>query len=293
MAEPSRAADRRYLRLGNDGHFGQSARVSDPRWTALEDTRHGLLDTFGESGVDRIDDTAAFAHVASSASWETKMRRSTVGVVTLLLLSACGSEDCDSVGRAAVAVRVEDSVGQQVCDATVTAIDGEFSEELVSSGGSGDCAYHGVYERPGTYRLEASAGNATGVVEGVEVRRTGRCDVLQTVEVAVELGAELPIGTGDCNTVARSATVLVMSRTITQRELRNDSGEIMRSLDQGESFIVTRNGTPVGELTPLRRHRFVSTDTVVAMFRHAPSVDARRFRDDLDPVVDQDPTPRG
>jgi prevent-host-death family protein len=82
-------------------------------------------------------------------------------------------------------------------------------------------------------------------------------------------------------------------RTITQRELRNDSGEIMRSLDQGESFIVTRNGTPVGELTPLRRHRFVSTDTVVAMFRHAPSIDARRFRDDLDAGVDQDSTPRG
>jgi prevent-host-death family protein len=85
----------------------------------------------------------------------------------------------------------------------------------------------------------------------------------------------------------------VVSRTITQRELRNDSGEIMRSLDQGESFIVTRNGTPVGELTPLRRHRFVSTDTVVAMFRHAPSIDARRFRDDLDAGVDQDSTPRG
>ena len=84
-----------------------------------------------------------------------------------------------------------------------------------------------------------------------------------------------------------------VGRTITQRELRNDSGEIMRSLDLGESFIVTRNGTPVGELTPLRRHRFVSTDTVVAMFRHAPAVDARRFREDLDASVDQDPTPRG
>ena len=36
-----------------------------------------------------------------------------------------------------------------------------------------------------------------------------------------------------------------MAQAITQRELRNDSGEIMRSLDQGESFIVTRNGTPV------------------------------------------------
>ncbi|MCB9379537.1 MAG: type II toxin-antitoxin system prevent-host-death family antitoxin [Ilumatobacteraceae bacterium] len=84
-----------------------------------------------------------------------------------------------------------------------------------------------------------------------------------------------------------------MSRTITQRELRNDSGEIMRSLDQGESFIVTRNGTPVGELTPLRRHRFVSTAAVVAMFHNAPAVDANRFREDLDSFVDQDPTPRG
>lgn len=84
-----------------------------------------------------------------------------------------------------------------------------------------------------------------------------------------------------------------MGRTITQRELRNDSGEIMRSLDQGESFVVTRNGTPVGELTPMRRHRFVSTDTVVAMFRTAPSVDASRFRTDVDAHVDQDTEPRG
>lgn len=84
-----------------------------------------------------------------------------------------------------------------------------------------------------------------------------------------------------------------MGRIITQRELRNDSGEIMRSLDQGESFIVTRNGTPVGELTPLRRHRFVSTDSVVAMFRNAPAIDADRFREDLDAHVDQDTTPRG
>jgi prevent-host-death family protein len=84
-----------------------------------------------------------------------------------------------------------------------------------------------------------------------------------------------------------------MGRAITQRELRNDSGEIMRSLDQGESFVVTRNGTPVGELTPLRRHRFVSTDAVVAMFRNAPAIDSDRFREDLDAHVDQDTTPRG
>jgi prevent-host-death family protein len=84
-----------------------------------------------------------------------------------------------------------------------------------------------------------------------------------------------------------------MVRSITQRELRNDSGEIMRRLDQGESFVVTRNGLPVGELAPLRRHRFISADSAVAMFRHAPGIDRARFRADLDAVASQDIEPRG
>ena len=83
-----------------------------------------------------------------------------------------------------------------------------------------------------------------------------------------------------------------MSKTITQRELRNDSGEIMRLLDQGESFTVTRNGVPVGELAPLRRNRFVSADAALEMFRNAPHIDADRFRTDLDATADQDPNPR-
>ena len=93
--------------------------------------------------------------------------------------------------------------------------------------------------------------------------------------------------------VAPGATVAEVTREVTQRELRNDSGEIMRQLDQGETFVVTRNGVPVGELTPLRRHRFVAAEAAVAMFRTAPSVDHDRFRADLDGVVSQDPTPRG
>ncbi len=84
-----------------------------------------------------------------------------------------------------------------------------------------------------------------------------------------------------------------MRREITQRELRNRSGEIMRELDEGESFVVTRNGVPVGELTPLRRHRFVAAETAVAIFRAAPSVDYGRFRADLDALADQDAIPRG
>lgn len=66
----------------------------------------------------------------------------------------------------------------------------------------------------------------------------------------------------------------------------------MKGLDQGESYVVTRNGVPVGELTPLRRHRFVSADSAIAMFRGAPSVDLARLRADLDDVASQDPSPR-
>ncbi|MET3961421.1 antitoxin (DNA-binding transcriptional repressor) of toxin-antitoxin stability system [Marmoricola sp. OAE513] len=81
-------------------------------------------------------------------------------------------------------------------------------------------------------------------------------------------------------------------REITQRELRNDSGEIMRGLDAGESFLVTRNGVAIGELLPLRRSRFVRSDLLVDLFTHGPRIDYERFRADVDAVVDQDVTPR-
>jgi antitoxin (DNA-binding transcriptional repressor) of toxin-antitoxin stability system len=67
----------------------------------------------------------------------------------------------------------------------------------------------------------------------------------------------------------------------------------MRQLDQGESFIVTRNGIPVGELSPLRRHRFISAEAAVAAFRGAPPVNFDRLRSDLDRAVSQEITPRG
>lgn len=84
-----------------------------------------------------------------------------------------------------------------------------------------------------------------------------------------------------------------MAREITQRELRNESGEIMRALDRGETFVVTRNGVPVGELTPLRQRRFVGADAAAALFAAAPIVDGERFRVDVDAALDQQPSPRG
>lgn len=81
-------------------------------------------------------------------------------------------------------------------------------------------------------------------------------------------------------------------RHITQRELRNDSGDIMRALDAGESFVVTRNGVPTGELRPVQARRFVSTHAALAAFGSAPPIDAARFRGDVDAHVDQDAEPR-
>ena len=84
-----------------------------------------------------------------------------------------------------------------------------------------------------------------------------------------------------------------MAREITQRELRNESGEIMRALDRGEAFVVTRNGVPVGELTPLRQRQFVAAEAAIALFAGAPAIDGRRFRVDVDLLLDQRPDPRG
>ena len=83
-----------------------------------------------------------------------------------------------------------------------------------------------------------------------------------------------------------------MAREITQRELRNESGEIMRALDRGETFVVTRNGVAVGELIPLRQRQFVAAEAAVAVFAGAPVVESKRFRADVDALLDQDATPR-
>lgn len=40
-------------------------------------------------------------------------------------------------------------------------------------------------------------------------------------------------------------------RSISQRELRNDNAEVIRDVEAGESFTVTRHGVPVARLVPL------------------------------------------
>lgn len=83
-----------------------------------------------------------------------------------------------------------------------------------------------------------------------------------------------------------------MRREVTQRELRNDSGSIMRALDEGDSFIITRNGVPVGELRPVGRPQFMRSADLMRTAVLLPPIDAKQFRKDLDAFVDQDPAPR-
>jgi prevent-host-death family protein len=44
---------------------------------------------------------------------------------------------------------------------------------------------------------------------------------------------------------------VVEPEVLSQRELRNRSGEVLRRVAAGESFVLTNNGVPVGRLVPL------------------------------------------
>src|SRR5882724_10288096 len=85
---------------------------------------------------------------------------------------------------------------------------------------------------------------------------------------------------------ATGATLIYMkNRTITQRELRNQSGAVLREVEAGRTIIVSRNGTPVGELRPIRRRRFVPRAAIADAAERAARIDAAQFRADLDAVV--------
>jgi antitoxin (DNA-binding transcriptional repressor) of toxin-antitoxin stability system len=67
-------------------------------------------------------------------------------------------------------------------------------------------------------------------------------------------------------------------REITQQELHADSPSILRHVEDGVSFVVTRDGTPVAELAPVRR----DTPDVVTLFDGAAPGAGERFFADLD-----------
>lgn len=69
------------------------------------------------------------------------------------------------------------------------------------------------------------------------------------------------------------------------RDLRNHGGDVVDRVVAGESLVVTRSGEPVAQLIPFRR-RGVDAATLLARWRHLPSVDVDSFRSDVDSVLD-------
>ncbi|MFK0096858.1 MULTISPECIES: type II toxin-antitoxin system prevent-host-death family antitoxin [unclassified Streptomyces] len=71
-------------------------------------------------------------------------------------------------------------------------------------------------------------------------------------------------------------------RTITQREFRNSSADVMDAVEAGEVFHITRNGIEVAELRPLTRKRRLSAEELVARHRRLPHVDSALMRQEAD-----------
>ena len=76
-----------------------------------------------------------------------------------------------------------------------------------------------------------------------------------------------------------------MSDSVSVRDLRNNGGDVLRRVERGERLVVTRDGTPVAELTPLAR-RSVSPRELIRRRRNLPPVDVDALRSDIDSVMD-------
>ena len=78
------------------------------------------------------------------------------------------------------------------------------------------------------------------------------------------------------------------TRTISQRELRNDSAKIIRELQEGHSFILTNHGVPVAEIRPFHGPQpIVGRDVRAAAAADWQPIDAEAFMRDVDEAVDQ------
>lgn len=74
--------------------------------------------------------------------------------------------------------------------------------------------------------------------------------------------------------------------TISQRELRNNSAAVMNALEHGESFILTRNGVPIGEVHPYSQRRKVTAAELMEVCRKLPPIDYEEMRAEAEEFLD-------
>jgi prevent-host-death family protein len=75
-------------------------------------------------------------------------------------------------------------------------------------------------------------------------------------------------------------TFCAMPDTIGEHQLRDDTAEIMRRVEAGESFVVTRNGKPIADLVPRLEYRLRRRKTLGEMQEHLrtrPKIDVEKW----------------
>jgi prevent-host-death family protein len=83
-------------------------------------------------------------------------------------------------------------------------------------------------------------------------------------------------------------SALTTQRSITQRELRNESAAVMDAVEAGETMIVTRNGVPVAQLGPIKRYRLTAVSELRQAFAAGPDPDYAAMRAEIDAYFGED-----
>ena len=76
-----------------------------------------------------------------------------------------------------------------------------------------------------------------------------------------------------------------MATTISQRELRNDNADIMRRVERGERFTVTRRGKPIASVIPHEEvpleSRRLTVGEIQELWRTLPPIDTKGWWADI------------
>ncbi len=122
----------------------------------------------------------------TSAVRRTATALSFVALASPVGLAGCTGKACTAEAKFSLSVTVLDASGRRVCDAAVTARDGDFSARLSASDDTPTaCTYLGVPERKGNYSVEAQSGSKRARLSDVKV--SGDACHVRTRDVSLRL----------------------------------------------------------------------------------------------------------
>lgn len=126
--------------------------------------------------------------------WADKPLKIATLIILSLMVFSCGKDGppevaCTLEARLGLSVVVLNSQsGARICDATVTATDGSYSETLTNHfGNTANCTYSGASERAGSYSITAEK---TGFAEQTQdniVVLEGECHITPAEQVTLSL----------------------------------------------------------------------------------------------------------